>query len=312
MQPILELGRDAIVAMQQYQTPWLDAWFGSLTWLGGTGYLLLVPLLIWCVDYRLGLRMLVLIVLTLYLNTLLKELILLPRPYSVDPRILSAGEHGYSLPSGHAQLAVMYWGLLASWIARRWFWGVALLMILFIGLSRPYLGVHYPSDIVAGWLLGAATLWIYLQSRSGFDRRSAAVRWGAAAAGLALLLVVNWATVEDVTLYGCTGMLLGVAVAVAAGRQTSGFDAGGALWKRPLRMLLGVALTLPVISSLSRMVDAASEHTALLAFVTMLVLGIWVALLMPQLFNLLRLGAESANRVAGSSVSLGSGPESCR
>jgi len=72
----------------------------------------------------------------------------------------------YSFPSGHSLFAFCFYGVLAGlWTGRiksYWgriiIWAVAALLVTAIGLSRIYLGVHYPSDVVAGYL--TATLWV--------------------------------------------------------------------------------------------------------------------------------------------------------
>ena len=69
-----------------------------------------------------------------------------------------------SFPSGHAMTSIVVYGTLAFLVARlaptRWLrgltWGVAMLVILLIGWSRLYLGVHYPTDVLAGFVIGAA------------------------------------------------------------------------------------------------------------------------------------------------------------
>jgi len=71
---------------------------------------------------------------------------------------------GYSCPSGHA-LGVTTATLIAAWALARWLirswggriavWTTAVALIGGVGFSRVYLGVHYPSDVIAGWLLGA-------------------------------------------------------------------------------------------------------------------------------------------------------------
>ncbi len=75
---------------------------------------------------------------------------------------------GYAFPSGHATTAMVFYGallfILWSWCQKRWQKnGVAFLaamLILLVGLSRIYLGVHWMSDVLGGWLLGAITLLI--------------------------------------------------------------------------------------------------------------------------------------------------------
>jgi undecaprenyl-diphosphatase len=74
--------------------------------------------------------------------------------------------NSYSFPSGHALTSLCFYGVMAGLLSARikslpWriaLWTAAVLLIIAIGLSRIYLGVHYPSDVVAGYL--AATVWV--------------------------------------------------------------------------------------------------------------------------------------------------------
>ena len=71
----------------------------------------------------------------------------------------------YSFPSGHSLFSFCFYGVLAGLLAGRvrsmsarvLIWLIAALLVLSIGLSRIYLGVHYPSDVIAGYLAG--TIW---------------------------------------------------------------------------------------------------------------------------------------------------------
>jgi len=79
--------------------------------------------------------------------------------------VAAVSEHGFSFPSGHATGAAGVAGLsawmLTRWVVRRWrarvaVWTAAILLVGGVGLSRVYLGVHYPSDVVGGWTVGTA------------------------------------------------------------------------------------------------------------------------------------------------------------
>lgn len=82
--------------------------------------------------------------------------------------------HTYSFPSGHALFSFCFYGVLAgllsdrikSGITRGLIWMGAIILIAAIGLSRIYLGVHYPTDVVAGYLTAA----IWVGSMIAFDR----------------------------------------------------------------------------------------------------------------------------------------------
>ncbi len=97
------------------------------------------------------------------LNLLLKDWIARPRPVFDDPLAVALF---YSFPSGHATMSLIAYGLLAYFIwksgAPRWLRHVTvvalILLVLLIGLSRLYLGVHYVSDVLAGFAAGG--LWL--------------------------------------------------------------------------------------------------------------------------------------------------------
>jgi undecaprenyl-diphosphatase len=79
---------------------------------------------------------------------------------------LGAVPHTYSFPSGHALFSFCFYGVMAGLINARvrshWLrivvWCIAAVIVGAIGLSRIYLGVHYPSDVIAGYLAGA--IWV--------------------------------------------------------------------------------------------------------------------------------------------------------
>ncbi len=98
----------------------------------------------------------------LVLEVTLKQAFHRTRPdayFGVEP-------HSYSFPSGHSLMSFCIYGVLAGLLAARirssWLriviWAFAALLVAAIGLSRIYLGVHYPSDVVAGYL--AAAVWV--------------------------------------------------------------------------------------------------------------------------------------------------------
>jgi undecaprenyl-diphosphatase len=95
------------------------------------------------------------------LNSFLKYLFHRPRP---EPFFGIPPPHTYSFPSGHSLFAICFYGMLAALLgervrsgkARVTIWMSAVLVVMMVGFSRLYLGVHYPTDVVAGWAIGLA------------------------------------------------------------------------------------------------------------------------------------------------------------
>ena len=159
---------ETILLWVYYYTPgWLDGPMRLVTVLGY--YYVVLPLLavVAYAFYRRGRKIsaALLVVSTaggLVLTTALKALFQRSRPELFDTGYTASF---YSFPSSHATVAVGFYGTLTLLLAwrlrglRRWaVIAIGVLLVLLIGFSRLYLGVHYPTDILAGYL--AAPLWV--------------------------------------------------------------------------------------------------------------------------------------------------------
>ena len=99
-------------------------------------------------------------------NTLLKITFARARPDLLDPVVV---EHGFSFPSGHSALSMVAYGVVAVLVARsslpigvrRGIVVVLGAIVFLVGVSRIWLGVHYPTDVVAGWTAGAVVVVLY-------------------------------------------------------------------------------------------------------------------------------------------------------
>jgi len=161
MDVIFQCGLNFIIMVQQIDTPLLDSFFRAITSLGDElFYLLLFPFLLWCVDFYLGIRVGIIFLLSVYFNNGIKEIFQQPRPFEILPEIQKIYASGYGFPSGHAQSSLVVWGsiAIAYWKKQTWIRNLSVLLILLIGFSRIYLGVHFPTDILGGWLIGGLIL----------------------------------------------------------------------------------------------------------------------------------------------------------
>jgi glycerophosphoryl diester phosphodiesterase len=141
-----------------WRTPLLTPIFEGFTALGYVPfYLVALPLGYWLWDKNLFTRLAALIIITAILNSFLKDLFLDPRP---DPALALDKRVGdsYGLPSGHAQIVTAMWFWLAWELRRWWLWALAAVIVIGVGLSRIYLGVHDVEDVLAGVGLGVLSL----------------------------------------------------------------------------------------------------------------------------------------------------------
>jgi len=210
----MEWGLRVIAWFQQF-SPALDWPFRVFTFMGEEEFfLLLLPLVYWCLDRRTGARLTIAFLLCAYTNAVAKAMAALPRPPEYAPGRVKVlwDATGYGFPSGHTQSAVVVWGYLAAQARRRWVWILAAVMMLFIPLSRIYLGVHFPYDVLGGYVIGAALLLLYLWLEPGIERwlEEKGLIWRLGVATLApLILMLLFLTPDGVT-SGATLMGMGV------------------------------------------------------------------------------------------------------
>src|SRR3990172_840790 len=182
-------GIDWIIALQESGGRLFPLAMDAFTFLGSEPFFLLVmPTLLWCIDASLGVRLGLALLTSACVNSILKLAVGLPRPYWVDTRVRALTiETSYGLPSGHAQNAVVLCGYLPYRLRRWWATALAVGLILAISFSRVYLGVHFPADVVAGWLIGALLLVAFVRLEAPvtdwFARHALRVRLVAAGLG---------------------------------------------------------------------------------------------------------------------------------
>jgi undecaprenyl-diphosphatase len=139
-----------------------------ITNFGGAVFLSIatIALLLLIKNKKIGLSIFSNIVIITILNQLLKRILRRPRP--TELRIVE--ETGYSFPSGHSMVSMAFYGYLIYLIYRyiknkyiKWSLIVLLsILICLIGISRIYLGVHYTSDVLGGFLLSISYLVVYI------------------------------------------------------------------------------------------------------------------------------------------------------
>ena len=177
---ILGWGIELIRLIQRIENPGLTALLKFITAFGTElFYLPAILFIFWWVDEKRGLRFGILIIVSAWINSFVKDLFKQPRPFHFDASLGLAHESSYGAPSGHAQMSLSFWIPMAAWLGRtgektkkwrRLIWAFSIFFILLIGFTRLYLGVHFPTDLFAGWLLGGIILVLWFFPGSYFEK----------------------------------------------------------------------------------------------------------------------------------------------
>ena len=303
---------------------WLQKTVGSagqtiakaLSTIGGETVTLLVLLVVlFCYKKEAGKRCGFAMVAASMWFPMIKNAVMRLRPYMAHPErieMLSAVhsdadpmdvlQQGYSFPSGHSANAVSLYGSIAREIRKKWMWWVAVLLPLMIGLSRFAVGVHYPTDVLAGWGVGlAAVLFCALLEKK------VKTEWIRSAILIALTVPgIFWCTSRDY--FTALGLMIGMAVVFPYERKYVGFQDTRNVWAMILRVagafavyaLLNTVMKLPFSETWlnSGTLGANLVRSARYAILLFVLVGVY-----PRVFPLLeKIGKKKNQEQDGSSA----------
>ena len=209
---------------------------------GETMSLLLLIIMLFCYRKASGKRVAMTVLTASMWFPMIKNIVLRVRPYMAHKdsiKVLQVVEadadpadiiqQGFSFPSGHGATAVSLFGSIGRELRKRWMWTLAVVMPLLIGLSRIAVGVHYPTDVLAGWAVGLAAI--------GFNMllvKYVKKEWVRYAILLALTVPgIFWCTSRDY--FTALGLLIAAAIAFPYEEKHVKFQDTRNIWAMILR-----------------------------------------------------------------------------
>lgn len=269
---------------------WLTPLMHGFSYLGYEKFILFfLPLGYWAWNKAVFLRLFLLVAFTAVLNAWLKDLWQDPRPpleYRLDYEVGAS----FGLPSGHAQIAVVLWLWLAYELRSRVFNWLSGFIVLGIIFSRLYLGAHDLEDVLGGAVLGALTLggFALLQRWDGWQALNPLWHLGLVVF-LALVFQLSWQGTAPSYVPLLAGMLVGVLFGYWLEERLLGFHTHTMCWRRLLAALIGALAFIALQSALKWLGVQLAWPGPLWQSVRGLLLGLFVAALMPWLLVRLRL-----------------------
>jgi len=270
-----------ILWLQSFRSPLLDAFFTAVNLTAEDNFITaLAVILFWCVDPLVGLRFLLPLLFSGYLNAFLKDLFHTPRPTAEQVLFMAVPPDGsYAFPSGHTQNAAVLWSYLAGYYRKKALVVAAAMMILLVGLSRMYRGAHWPVDVVGGMAIGVGLVWLALTAYRTWDRRSLSLPlWEQLALGTAVPLTL-FAVYPRTSMQ--TGAPLGMVTGFTLERRYVGFPVRVPLRKQALKVLIGLAVLFGLQMGLSSLFPAGHVFR----FTRYALIGLWGTLGAPFVFR---------------------------
>ena len=250
--------------LESIRVPVLNEFMLLITKLGEeTAFLAVALILFWCVDKRTGYYVMSVGFVGTIGSQFLKLACRVPRPWVLDPEFTILEEareaaSGYSFPSGHSQSAVGTFGGMAAAIKKKWLRIVFIAIAVLVPLSRMYIGVHTPADVLVGSGMSVILIFALKPLVYGKDGKGMkALLAGMIVLALAYLAYVElWPFPVDIdahnlqsgykNAYTLLGALLGVAVTYVVDEKKLQFQVKAVWWAQVLKVVLGLGVVLLV------------------------------------------------------------------
>jgi membrane-associated phospholipid phosphatase len=276
-------GPEIILFIQQIANPVLDVVFKAITFLGNENfYLLVIPLTYWCIDKKFGVKLGIVFLLSAYINNFLKQIFETLRPTADLVRVVIE-EGNFAFPSGHSQGAVVFWGTVAWELKKAWATTVAIVLMILIGISRLYLGVHWPIDVLGGWLIGAVIMGVYILYDTMVSKREYNIK----ILPKIILVLISGAFFYFLSPESSVmvGTYIGLAIGYFLEKEYINFTPRSVWWYQILKVLAGIAGVVVLKVFVKKLFALMPEDLHVYTAIRYALIGFWIAFVIPAMFR---------------------------
>lgn len=267
-----------------------------------TAFLVTALIVFWCVDKKKGYFIMSVGFVTTMFNQVLKMIFRIPRPWVLDQNFTILEEAreaatGYSFPSGHSQSAVGTFGGLASVTQNRWIRGVCIAIAVLVPVSRMYIGVHTPADVLVGAAISVALIFAlrFVSVTDSVKAMKTVIAIMLVIACVFFAYVNFWKFPENVdqhnlesavkNSYTMMGCLVGVAVVYVGERRFVKFETKAVWWVQILKAVLGLAVVLAVKEGLRLPLESLTGDVMTARAVRYFLIVVTAGMLWPMTFH---------------------------
>jgi len=286
------LQAEILKSIQTISSPFLDYFFISITMLGSSGfYFILIPVFYWCIDKRFGLKLGLVLISSIYINTILKEITKIARPigYQGVRSIFTQSAGGYSFPSGHAQGSTTVWGIIMVHYHKKWLWYLGIAIVSLVSFSRMYLGVHWPIDIVGGILIGVLVVILSELFDNIILESPIKIHLYYKIILSVLIPFIFIILFPHKDIYEFMGLISGTLAGYFIDQEKYGFTVNTSFKKQIIKFIIGIFVFILIKEVLKLILPYTDVFNAIRYFFC----GLWLSLGAPYVFNILKLNEKS-------------------
>lgn len=259
---------DILQKTEALRSPLLNGIFDIVTMLGEHAVLVvIIAVLYFMLDKSYAKRLMFVCMASLCINGVVKNFVKRPRPFATGKVscLRQSTATGYSFPSGHTQSFATWSTALAYSSKRLWTAVLSAAGIAAVAFSRIYLGAHYPTDVIAGAVLGILLSLIFSIAHDKAKDKNVlycGVLLGLMPFGVLFLIMPDRHFAD---LYKMLGMLGGLLAASVFEEKYVQLDINVKLWKKLLRTAVGIAIALLIKELLGDAFEFGSLRLQLLS-----------------------------------------------
>ena len=271
---------EIIKHIQTIISPFWDIFFQIVTMTGEEQfYILAAAIIFWCVNKKFGYKLGFALLTSTIINTALKDAINSARPIGTPGisslRIETAT--GQSFPSGHTQGATTFWISCIVQIRKGWIYIVGTLIILLVGFSRLYLGVHWPIDVIGGVVIGV--IWVFISNYIFEYAEKTKKTWILMI--IIVTMLIGMIFFKERTYYTISGTVFAFFIGYILESKYVQYEVRNTIVKQIIKLVFGLTVLIILKSTLKNILPISLFAD----FFRYFLIGLWITLGAPCIFK---------------------------